>query len=65
MEIRNIKHKGLKNFIEKGQTKGVPPQYIDKIGDILGFLLDIEVNWGTGWRVCAFGNTELAHNIRT
>jgi toxin HigB-1 len=42
MEIRNIKHKGLKNFIEKGQTKGLPPHYIDKISDIVGFLLDIE-----------------------
>ena len=42
MEIRNIKLKGLTNVIEKGQTKGLPPQYLDKIGDIVGFLLDIE-----------------------
>jgi toxin HigB-1 len=42
MEIRNVKHKGLRNFIEKGQAKGLPPQYIDKIRDVVGFLLDIE-----------------------
>ena len=42
MEIRNIKHKGLRNFVEKGQVKGLPAPYIDKIRDIVGFLLDID-----------------------
>ncbi len=42
MEIRNIKHKGLKNFVEKGQAKGLPSQQIDKIKDIVLFLLDTE-----------------------
>ena len=43
MEIRNVKHKGLRTFIEKGQFKGLPAQYIDKIRDIVTFLLDIEL----------------------
>lgn len=43
MEIRNVKHKGLRAFIEKGQPKGLPAQYVDKIRDIVTFLLDIEV----------------------
>ncbi len=42
MEIQNIKHKGLRNFVEKGQVKGLPAPYIDKIRDIIGFLLDID-----------------------
>jgi hypothetical protein len=42
MEIRSIKHKGLKTFIEKGQEKALPAQYIDKLRDIIGYLLEIE-----------------------
>lgn len=42
MEIRTIKHRGLKAFVEKGQEKGLPAQCIDKIRDIVGFLLEIE-----------------------
>jgi proteic killer suppression protein len=42
MEIRNIKHKGLKAFVEKGQTKDLQSQYIDKIRDVMTFLLDME-----------------------
>ena len=41
MEIRNIRHKGLKAFIERGQTKGLPAAYVEKIRDIVSFLLDI------------------------
>ena len=29
--------------MEKGQSKGLPAQYVDKIRDIVTFLLDIEV----------------------
>ena len=42
MEIRNVKHKGLRNFIEKGQVKGRPAPYLDKIRDIVGYLIEIE-----------------------
>jgi toxin HigB-1 len=42
MEIRNIKHRGLKAFVEKGETKGLPPDRIRRISQIIGFLADME-----------------------
>lgn len=42
MEVRNVKPKGLKAFIERGNAKGLPSQYIGKVRDIIGFLLEIE-----------------------
>jgi len=41
MEIRNIRHKGLRNYIEKGERKGLPAERIRRIGQIVGFLLDM------------------------
>jgi len=42
MEIRNIKHRGLKAFVEKGETKGLPSDRIRRISQIIGFLADME-----------------------
>ncbi|MEP2757506.1 type II toxin-antitoxin system RelE/ParE family toxin [Parvibaculum sp.] len=42
MEIRNIRHKGLRNFVEKNNARGLPPDYVAKIADIIAFLIDIE-----------------------
>lgn len=42
MEIRNIRHKGLRNFVEKNNSRGLPQQYIGKITDILTYLVEIE-----------------------
>ena len=42
MEIRNIRHKGLRNFVEKNQSRGLPQAYVAKIADIMAFLIDIE-----------------------
>lgn len=45
MEIRNVKHKGFKRFIETGSLKGVkglPSQYRDKFRDILTYLTEID-----------------------
>jgi len=42
MEIRNIRHKGLRNFIENNNSRGLPQNYVAKIGDIMAFLIDIE-----------------------
>jgi len=41
MEIRNIRHKGLRRFVEKNNSKGLPQNYIAKIADIMAFLIDI------------------------
>jgi proteic killer suppression protein len=42
MDIRNIKHRGLKVFIEKNQTRGLPSERIRRITQIVGFILDME-----------------------
>jgi proteic killer suppression protein len=42
MEIRNVKHKGLKNFIEKNEVKGLPADWLKKICQVIGFLLDMD-----------------------
>lgn len=42
MEIRNIRHKALRRFVEKNNSKGLPQDYLAKIADILAFLIDME-----------------------
>ena len=42
MEIRNIRHKGLRNFVEKNNARGLQHDYVTKIADIMAFLIDIE-----------------------
>ena len=42
VEIRNVRHKGLKAFIERDATKGLPAVHVDKIRDIVAFLLEAE-----------------------
>jgi len=42
MEIRNIRHRGLRQFVEKGETKGLPAERVRRISQIIGFLADIE-----------------------
>ena len=42
MKIRNFRHKSLRNFVEKGNAKGLPQDYVTKIADIMAFLIDIE-----------------------
>ncbi len=42
MEIRNIRHKGLRNLVEKDNPKGLSQDYVPKIIDIMIFLMQIE-----------------------
>ena len=42
MEIRNIRHKGLRNLVEKGSAKGLPGTYVPKITDILEYLIAMD-----------------------
>ena len=42
MEIRNIRHKGLRRFVEKNNSRGLPRDYLAKIADIMAFLIDME-----------------------
>ena len=41
MRIRNVRHKGLKRFILKGDASGLPANYIGKITNIIAFLQDM------------------------
>ena len=41
MKIRNVKHKGLRLLIEKGDVSGVPAAASDKIVKIVAFLQDM------------------------
>lgn len=41
MELRNVIHRGLKRFIEKGDPAGLPPQYVERIRNIVTYLLDM------------------------
>ena len=42
MEIQNIPHTGLRNFVEKNDRKGLPQDYLAKIADVMAFLIDME-----------------------
>lgn len=42
MEIRNIRHKGLRNLVERDQSRGLPQDQLAKIRDIVAFLIDVE-----------------------
>ena len=42
MDIRNIRHKGLRNFVVKNNSKGLPQDYLAKIADVMAFLVEIE-----------------------
>lgn len=41
MEIRNIRHKGLRNLVEKDNARGLPKDHVTKIADIMAFLIDM------------------------
>jgi proteic killer suppression protein len=36
--VRNVRHKGLLRFIERDDTSGLPPDFAEKIGNIVSFL---------------------------
>jgi len=42
MEIRSIRHKGLRNFVERNDRRGLQADYVAKIADIVAFLVSIE-----------------------
>jgi proteic killer suppression protein len=41
MEIRSVRHKGLRRIIETGNASGLPAAFVDKIRNILSFLQDM------------------------
>lgn len=41
MKITNVRHKGLRRFIEKDDAAGLPAQYVGKIRNMIAFLQDM------------------------
>ncbi len=42
MDIRNVRHKALKALIERDVSKGLPADHVEKIRDIVTFLLEAD-----------------------
>ena len=42
MEIRKIRHRDLRRFVEKDDASGLPPEFVEKIRNILSFLQEME-----------------------
>ena len=42
MRIRNFTHKGLKRLYSEDNTKGVPPDTMDKLRKMLAYIDDLE-----------------------
>lgn len=43
MQIGSIRHKALRRFAETGVTKGLPPDSVDRLRNMLAFLAAIGV----------------------
>jgi toxin HigB-1 len=42
MQIRNVAHRGLRRLIEKDDPSGVPAAAVEKIRNIVSFLLEMD-----------------------
>ncbi len=42
MDIRAIRHRGLRRFVEKDDASGLPADFIEKIRNIVSFLQEME-----------------------
>lgn len=55
MDIISIKHKGLKKFIENNDSRGLPPEKVNRIRNVLAVLIlatDMDnVKGPPGWRI--------------
>jgi proteic killer suppression protein len=41
MKIGKVSHRGLRRFMENDDVSGLPPEYIEKVRNIVSFLLEI------------------------
>ncbi len=55
MRIRNVIHRGLRRFIVRDDTSGLPPAVVEKVRNIVTFLQEMEdpgeLRDVPGWRV--------------
>lgn len=42
MDIRNIRHKGVRRFVEKDDASGLPAEFVEKIRNIISFLQEMD-----------------------
>ena len=42
MDIRGIRHKGLRRFVERDDASGLPTEFVEKIRNIVSFLQEME-----------------------
>ena len=42
MKIRNVAHRGLRRFIERGDASGLPGSAVERIRNIVTFLLEMQ-----------------------
>jgi toxin HigB-1 len=42
MDIRSIRHKGLRRFVEHDDASGLPADFVEKIRNIISFLQEME-----------------------
>lgn len=55
MKIRSVRHKGLKRYIEDDDAKGIRPDLINRVRNILAMLIsaaDMDgISGPPGWRI--------------
>jgi proteic killer suppression protein len=55
MKIRSVRHKGLRRYIEDDDAKGIRPDLINRVRNILAMLIsagDMDgINGPPGWRI--------------
>jgi toxin HigB-1 len=44
VDIRNIRHKGLRRFVEDDNASGLPADFVEKIRNIISFLQEMETS---------------------
>lgn len=42
MRIRNVRHRGLKRFIERNDASGLSPSAVEKVRNIVSFLQEMQ-----------------------
>ncbi len=59
MDIRNIRHRGLRRFAEKNDASGLPPESLRRNRNILSYLQEmesaVELKSMVAWRVHILG----------
>lgn len=55
MRLRNVLHKGLRRFVEHGETAGLSPSSIERLRNMLTFMQEMasleELRAMPGWRL--------------